>query len=109
LVFDRDVFKGSSGTIQIRKSSDASIVATLPDILKPKKNKKGNRLFTERDVKYLHMIYHLVKEKGYTLQGAKDELKNNIDEVENKIVVLETLHHLKNFLVALDQELATKK
>jgi DNA-binding transcriptional MerR regulator len=79
------------------------------DILKPKKNKKGNRLFTERDVKYLHMIYHLVKEKGYTLQGAKDELKNNIDEVENKIVVLETLHHLKNFLVALDQELATKK
>lgn len=79
------------------------------DILKPKKNKKGNRLFTERDVKYLHMIYHLVKEKGYTLQGAKDELKNNLDEVENKIVVLETLHHLKNFLVALDQELAVKK
>lgn len=79
------------------------------DILKPKKNKKGNRLFTERDVKYLHMIYHLVKEKGYTLQGAKDELKNNIDEVENKIAVLATLHHLKNFLIGLDQELALKK
>ena len=79
------------------------------NVLKPKKNKKGNRLFTERDVTYLHMIYHLVKEKGYTLQGAKDELKNNFDEVEHKVVVKATLQHLKNFLVGLDQELASKK
>lgn len=77
-------------------------------ILRPKKNKKGNRLFTERDVTNLHMIYHLVKEKGYTLQGAKDELKNNPDEVENKVVVLATLHRLKNFLTGLDHELAAK-
>jgi DNA-binding transcriptional MerR regulator len=78
------------------------------DVLKPKKNNKGNRLFTERDVTYLHMIYHLVKEKGYTLQGAKDELKNNHQEVETKVALLATLQHVKNFLTGLDSELAIK-
>ena len=41
------------------------------DMLKPRKNRKGNRLFTESDIKVLQMIFHLVKEKGYTLEGAK--------------------------------------
>ncbi len=45
------------------------------DILKPMKNKKGNRLFTVQDVDNLHTIYHLVRERGFTLQGAKDKLK----------------------------------
>ena len=45
------------------------------DILKPKKNAKGNRLFTPEDLKNLKLIYHLVKEKGYTLDGAKQHLK----------------------------------
>ena len=45
------------------------------EILKPKKNKKGNRLFTQEDLKNLKVIYHLVKVKGYTLQGAKERLK----------------------------------
>ena len=40
-------------------------------VLKPKKNKKGNRLFTKKDLEHLQIIYHLVKERGYTLQGAK--------------------------------------
>ncbi len=79
------------------------------DVLKPKKNKKGNRLFTESDVTHLHMIYHLVKEKGYTLQGAKEELKNKFDEVESKVVLLATLHRAKNFLVGLEKELSLAK
>ena len=45
------------------------------EILKPKKNNKGNRQFTKEDVKNCHLIYHLVKERGYTLNGAKDVLK----------------------------------
>jgi len=45
------------------------------DILKPKKNAKGNRMFTPEDLKNLKTIYHLVKEKGFTLEGAKDFLK----------------------------------
>ena len=44
-------------------------------ILKPKKNKKGNRQFTKDDIENLKMIYHLVKERGFTLQGAKEKLK----------------------------------
>ncbi len=78
------------------------------DILKPKKSKKGNRLFTPSDVKYLHMIYHLVKVKGYTLQGAKDELRNNTTELEQKVVAIETLQKIRGFLVSLDQEMAGK-
>jgi len=50
------------------------------DIIKPKKNKKGNRLFTKDDVDNFHLIFNLVKERGYTLQGAKDKLKQNKDE-----------------------------
>lgn len=45
------------------------------DVLKPKKNKKGNRLFTKDDVENLHKIYRLVKKEGYTLDGAKKMLK----------------------------------
>ena len=47
------------------------------DILKPKKNKKGNRMFTKKDMANLEIIYHLVKERGFTLQGAKNKLKEN--------------------------------
>ena len=44
-------------------------------VLKPKKNAKGNRLFTPEDIKYLELIYYLVKERGFTLEGAKTHLK----------------------------------
>ncbi len=47
------------------------------NILKPKKNKKGNRMFTKKDVDNLTIIYHLVKERGFTLEGAKQKLKEN--------------------------------
>ncbi|MDD4215593.1 MAG: MerR family transcriptional regulator, partial [Bacteroidales bacterium] len=43
------------------------------DIIRPFRNKKGNRLFTKEDVKNFYIIYHLVKERGFTLQGAKDK------------------------------------
>jgi len=52
------------------------------DVISPKKNKKGNRYFTQQDIKNLKLIYHLVKERGYTLEGAKTALeeKQNIKE-----------------------------
>ncbi len=56
-------------------------------ILKPTKNKKGNRLFTQRDLRYLHMIYHLVKEKGYTLKGASEALKEDFEQLEARILL----------------------
>ena len=69
------------------------------DIIKPKKNKKGNRLFTRADVDHFHIIYHLVKERGFTLQGAKAKLKENKEETIDNIEVVKTLQNLKNFLL----------
>lgn len=75
------------------------------DVLRPRKNKKGNRLFTERDVRYVHVIYHLTKVKGYTLAGAKMALKEKFSEYEERIIMLETLDKTRRFLVDLDKAL----
>lgn len=75
------------------------------DIIKPKKNKKGNRLFTKADVDNFHIIYHLVKERGYTLNGAKEKLKVNKTEVDNQVEVLKTLEKLKSFLLEIKKDL----
>lgn len=76
------------------------------DVLRPRKNKKGNRLFTERDVRYVHIIYHLTKEKGYTLAGAKMALKEKFSEYEERVILLETLSKTRKFLAELDKSLA---
>lgn len=75
------------------------------EIIQPKKNKKGNRLFTKKDVENLKVIYHLVKERGYTLQGAKDKLKDNKEDVADNVEVVEHLEHLKSFLLELKKSL----
>ncbi len=75
------------------------------DILKPKKNAKGNRLFTEEDLNNLFIIYHLVKERGYTLQGAKEKLKDNKDDTINQIEMVKSLENVKSFLLELKKQL----
>lgn len=75
------------------------------DILKPHKNKKGNRLFTPKDIKNLQLIYHLVKERGYTLQGAKTKLKENPQEAENSAEITASLKKLRCFLEDLKSHL----
>ncbi len=75
------------------------------DILTPKKNKKGNRMFTPKDIENLKLIYHLVKERGYTLQGARDKLRDNRDDVLNKVEILATLQRMRNFLTEMKQNL----
>ena len=79
------------------------------DVLRPRKNKKGNRLFTERDVRYVHVIYQLLKVRGYTLAGAKQALKERFSDYDERIIVLETLDKTRNFLVELDKSLAEKQ
>ena len=79
------------------------------DVLRPRKNKKGNRLFTERDVRYVHVIYQLLKVKGYTLAGAKQALKERFSDYEERIIMLETLDKTRNFLLDLDKALAEKQ
>jgi len=71
------------------------------DIIKPKKNKKGNRLFSPKDVENFHLIYHLVKERGFTLQGAKDKLKENKEDTINKVEIVARLKKIRRFLVDL--------
>ena len=76
------------------------------DAIKPQRNKKGNRLFTISDVNHFHQIYHLVKERGFTLQGAKDRLKSkNIEETDAKFEAVKTLKNIKTFLLDLKENL----
>jgi len=75
------------------------------DLIKPKKNKKGNRLFSAEDISNLKIIYHLVKERGYTLQGAKDKLKENKEDTINNVAVIERLQDIRNFLSDLKNKL----
>lgn len=78
------------------------------DIIKPQKNKKGNRLFTKKDIENFRIIYHLVKDKGYTLQGAKEHLKDTkvSKEVINKNAeAIDKLKKLKEALLELKKEL----
>ena len=74
-------------------------------ILKPKKNAKGNRLFTQKDVDNLHIIYNLVKERGFTLEGAKKKLKENKSDSINETEMLKSLKKIKSFLLDLKEEL----
>lgn len=74
------------------------------DILKPKKNKKGDRYFRPEDVKNLKMIYHLLRERKYTIEGAKEFLKNNKTAGE-KHQMIESLQKIKLFLLELKNNL----
>ena len=68
------------------------------DIIKPKKNKKGNRLFTQKDIDNFHIIYHLVKEKGMTLKGAKKKMKENKEDTEHNFEIIKSLEQIKEML-----------
>jgi len=74
------------------------------DILKPHKNSKGDRRFTQQNIEQLKEIYHLVKERGFTLSGAKQELKDRNQRDKEKQNVIETLERLKNLLIELKQQ-----
>ncbi len=76
------------------------------DLINPKKNKKGNRQFTQEDISNVKLIYHLVKEKGYTLQGAKDILKNhNLTTVRDNLEMIQSLKKVREFLFEIKQNL----
>jgi len=78
------------------------------DILKPKKNKKGDRFFTKQDIENLKVIHHLLKEKGYTIEGARKKLSNNPHEVSDRITMIDSLKKIRAFLVSLKESLDKK-
>ncbi len=75
------------------------------DVIKPKKNKKGNRFFTKQDIDNFHLIYHLVKERGMTLQGAKKKLRENKDDTLNNFEIVKSLGEIKNLLLEIKDSL----
>jgi DNA-binding transcriptional MerR regulator len=75
------------------------------DIIQPKKNKKGNRLFTPQDLENLKIIHHLVKERGFTLAGAKKKLGENRADAAQNAEVVEKLKEIRGFLVELRDSL----
>ncbi len=77
-------------------------------IIKPKKNKKGNRYFTPEDLKNLQMIFHLVKEKGYTLDGARVALTTN-SKISETISIIDRLEFVKAELLKLKESLVDKE
>lgn len=76
------------------------------DVLKPKKNKKGNRLFTQEDLKNLKLIYHLVKEKGFTLEGAKMKLKESPKKIKGKHEIIMQLESIKAELIKIKNQIS---
>lgn len=75
------------------------------EIIQPHRNKKGNRLFTRTDVDNFHLIYNLVKERGYTLQGAKDKLKSNPKDVLEEFELIRSLKKVREYLLEVREEL----
>lgn len=75
------------------------------DIIQPKKNKKGNRLFTPKDIKHFQIIFRLVKGQGYTLEGAKKALKEQKTNLINQNDLLLKLKSIKSELLQLQKEL----
>jgi DNA-binding transcriptional MerR regulator len=75
------------------------------DIISPHRNKKGNRLFTQNDVDNFHTIFHLIKDKGYTLEGAKAHLrKKNIANPDSQEII-RSLQRVKRFLLEIRNDL----
>ena len=75
------------------------------DTIRPKKNRKGERQYTQKDVETIRLIYGLVKDKGFTLQGAKDFMKTRNQQEAEKGAVIESLEKLKGFLTDLRNKL----
>ena len=75
------------------------------DILKPKKNAKGDRFFTKEDIEKVRLIYHMLKEKGYTVDGAKVQLKDKYEEENRKMALIGKLNKVRNFLVEMKSQL----
>ncbi|MDP2338834.1 MAG: MerR family transcriptional regulator [Bacteroidota bacterium] len=75
------------------------------DILKPHKNKKGNRMFTKEDIENLKIIYHLLKERGLTIKGAQMKLKENKEDTLQNFEVVSRLQEIKQMLLDIKEEI----
>ena len=75
------------------------------DNIKPRKNKKGDRLYTDKEIDKLKVIYHYVKEKGYTLTGARKAIQINRPEKNNQMEVIVALKNMKETIIRIRDNL----
>ncbi len=75
------------------------------DVIKPKKNKKGNRLFTKSDINNFKLIFHLVKEQRLTLEGTRKKLAENRQETINNFEAIESLKRVRSMLLEVSEAL----
>ena len=75
------------------------------DTIKPKKNTRGNRIFTKNDIKNIALIYHLLKEKKYTIDGAKKKIRENKEGAKRNFEIIKNLQNIRNQLSKIRDEL----
>ncbi len=75
------------------------------DIIKPKKNSRGNRIFTKNDVQNIYLIHHLLKEKKYTIKGAKKKIRENKDGAKKNFQIIQNLKNIRQQLSDIRDEL----
>jgi DNA-binding transcriptional MerR regulator len=74
-------------------------------MIHPQKNKKGNRVFTTKDIENFRLIYNLVKEKGFTIQGAREHLAKNKSEAETNMEIINSLREIRSLLIEVGKGL----
>ncbi|WP_253906626.1 MerR family transcriptional regulator [Chitinophaga sp. SYP-B3965] len=75
------------------------------DILQPKKNRKGDRLFRQEDIQNLKLIYHLLRERKYTIEGAKQKLREDKRSASRNFEMVKSLQKVRAFLTELKDQL----
>ena len=75
------------------------------DILRPRKNNKGNRLFTQEDIRNLKLIHHLLRDRGMTIDGARKHLRTNRSETDYRIEIADTLRNIRDMLIDIRDEI----
>ena len=75
------------------------------DIIKPRKNAKGNRLFTQQDIDNIALIHHYVKERRMTLEGARQKIKGNRDDAEHNFRIVQSLKKVRALLMEIKENM----
>lgn len=75
------------------------------DVLKPKKNRKGDRLFRPEDIRNLQLIYHLLRERKFTIEGVRKKLKDEKKITDQRFEMVQSLQKIRRFLVQLKEQL----
>jgi DNA-binding transcriptional MerR regulator len=106
ILFSRQYY--SIGEVAAMFRANTSLVRyweTEFDILNPRKNRKGDRLFRPEDIRNLHLIYHLLRQKKYTIEGAKVYLRENHSKARQDFEIVKRLQKLRSFLLELKTEI----